>query len=507
MPGFRLNRAFSWRGFLYLLAYCVLPNLPVWIFQRQVEVMLRGYINVEALMVGLLALFLPPTVIFLLLVVEMGAALIYLVCHAYLFSLEDFFSAARSFAVLPSSMRWHIYLALAVVVTLAAITAFGIPRPKGKVKTWTAASMLTLCLFLVGIDTLHGYNRLISSDYFSAVSRLALSPLVTLTKRQADFRREALMVQEASLIQGRQDELASASMHAMKVLGSASGAGAPNVVLILVESWGGLRNPRLASALVSGYNQQTIQSKYSVTYGMAPFIGPTVAGEARELCHSQMGFEILNISQARSQACIPAYFHKHGYKDIAVHGYMGKMFRRKDWYPVIGFDQLWFLHSLRQAGLPLCNGAFPGICDSSIAQWIGKALLPASASQPEFIYWVTLNSHLPVPLEPADGSCPAEETHETSKAFCSWFQLIERVHQSVQQLAETTQGRPTIFVLVGDHAPPFVEPNLRGMFSQTEVPYVILTPKTWTAPVAERRDGELQANRTAKLQELTPKGE
>jgi phosphoglycerol transferase MdoB-like AlkP superfamily enzyme len=51
------------------------------------------------------------------------------------------------------------------------------------------------------------------------------------------------------------------------------------------------------------------------------------------------------------------------------------------------------------------------------------------------------------------------------------------VHQSVQQVALGATARPTVFVLVGDHAPPFGDPELLAEFSSTQVPYVMLTPR------------------------------
>ena len=39
------------------------------------------------------------------------------------------------------------------------------------------------------------------------------------------------------------------------------------------------------------------------------------------------------------------------------------------------------------------------------------------------------------------------------------------------------QLRPTIFIIVGDHAPPFLNASNRDRFSQTVVPYVILSPR------------------------------
>jgi phosphoglycerol transferase MdoB-like AlkP superfamily enzyme len=36
--------------------------------------------------------------------------------------------------------------------------------------------------------------------------------------------------------------------------------------------------------------------------------------------------------------------------------------------------------------------------------------------------------------------------------------------------------RPTVFVIVGDHAPPFGD-QLRSQFLKSEVPYVLLLPR------------------------------
>jgi phosphoglycerol transferase MdoB-like AlkP superfamily enzyme len=153
------------------------------------------------------------------------------------------------------------------------------------------------------------------------------------------------------------------------------------------------------------------------------------------------------------------------------------MFYRSAWYSNLGFDQSWFGPDLNKLGLPNCRGAFPGICDASIASWIGSSRL--TVDQPKFIYWVTLNSHLPVPANPdlhEDAVCTKQPALRNSVALCSWFRLVRTVLQSVQQVALGTTARPTVFVLVGDHAPPFGDPQLRAEFSSTQVPYVKLTP-------------------------------
>jgi phosphoglycerol transferase MdoB-like AlkP superfamily enzyme len=251
-------------------------------------------------------------------------------------------------------------------------------------------------------------------------------------------------------------------------------------VLIVVESWGILTDAHLAQLLVAPYDDPRIASKYSVSHGAVPFTGLTVPGETRELCHFSAGFGIINASAEQAQQCLPAYFHARGYENLAIHGYLGQMFSRDRWYPRLGFDQTWFEPELTKNGLPICHGAFPGICDASIGNWIGSSLLSGAQPKPRFIYWVTLNSHIPVPAYPDlpdDGVCVNEPTLANSAPLCSWFRLVRAVHQSVQQAALKETARPTIFILVGDHAPPFSNPQRRGAFSSSVVPYAILMPK------------------------------
>jgi phosphoglycerol transferase MdoB-like AlkP superfamily enzyme len=110
---------------------------------------------------------------------------------------------------------------------------------------------------------------------------------------------------------------------------------------------------------------------------------------------------------------------------------------------------------------------------------MGSSFLSVDQKKPLFIYWVTLNSHLPVPAKPDlpdDGICATQPALRNSVALCSWFRLVRAVHQSVQKVALGATARPTVFVLVGDHAPPFGDPQLRSDFSSTQVPYVMLTP-------------------------------
>ena len=141
----------------------------------------------------------------------------------------------------------------------------------------------------------------------------------------------------------------------------------PNLVLVLVESWGLSTDTTLNKALLEPYLLSDVDPKYVVIQGIVPFHGPTIPGEARELCGSGIGFNLLSASSTDLKSCLPSRLSALGYETIAVHGLSGHMFNRSVWYRTIGFRELWFHRQFRQQGLPDCSGAFVGTCDADIA--------------------------------------------------------------------------------------------------------------------------------------------
>ncbi len=467
---------FELRGPVYLvvLLYLILPNLPPFLSSRVLGALPHGFINLECLLIGAFGVFLPRGAVFVLLLLESLVDLAYGICFTYKFSLEELFSSLRYLTVMPTGRVIEGLAALALSVLLCAVLALVRPRPQKRF--WTSGLLLACAIIPAGIDMFNGQNLLWRKDATLASYRLVRSPALVLGLWEVSAYRVRAQSNNAGDL-----PVSSASSHLLSLLdGRASSQESPNVVLIVVESWGLLRDARLAQTLAAPYDDPRITSKYEVSHGAVPFTGLTVPGETRELCHVNAGFRIIHDAAARAEHCLPALFHAHGYQNLAIHGYVGQMFYRETWYPELGFDRIWFEPELARAGLPSCRGAFPGICDASIGYWIGSSLLSGDQAKPRFIYWVTLNSHIPVPAHPDlpdDGVCATQPALENSAPLCSWFRLVSAEHQSVQQTALMATSRPTVFVLVGDHAPPFSNPRRRGAFSNTVVPYVMLTPK------------------------------
>ena len=469
---------FQWRAPVLWVALCylVLPSLLSLVSILWLNARPHGFVNLEVLAIGAIGVFVPRWAVFPLLVADLLADCAYSICYTYQFSVTDLIGSIHFLGALPESRLMAGCGVAAFAVFLCAVLV--LMRPHEDRRVHTACVLLAVIAVLLPIDVLSGQNPLWHQDVSLLSGRVTRSPFLTLAVRALAADRTEWKARSAENV-----PMDSASAQLAPWLSRSDGNPArPNVVLIVVESWGLLLDTHLAQALTASYADPAIAQSYRVRYGAAPFSGLTVPGEARELCHSTMGFGILHPSAEMREQCLPGRFHALGYENIALHGYAGEMFYRAAWYRDLGFDRTWFDSDLRRAGLPHCEGAFPGVCDSAIAGFIGNMLDASQANlrnmQPKFIYWVTLNSHLPVPARPdlpEDSVCSAEPALHRSAALCSWFRLVRTVHTSVSRVAARTT-QPTVFILVGDHAPPFAKPELRSGFSQSLVPYVMLTP-------------------------------
>jgi hypothetical protein len=460
-----------------VLAYLFLPALLSLLSVHLLSTLPHGYVNLEFLLIGAVGLFLPRPVVISMLLVDALADCVYSICYTYQFSLHDLFWSLRFVSSLPASRRMAgVAVLLAALFLCWMLSALHPPRAR---RMHTAAALVAAAAILVPVDALNGQNPLWHEDVSWASFRLTRSPVLVLGVRQAAALRTESTARHSP---NQPSPSASAQMLAWLDQSTAQSAAQlvqPDIVLIVVESWGLTRDPHLAAALTAAYADPAIVRNYKVTAGTAPFTGLTVPGEARELCRSTLGFGILHPSTEEARRCLPHLLRARGYLATAIHGYAGEMFYRAAWYRELGFGRTFFGADLGKLGLPQCGGAFPGICDGAIAGFIGHALLAPRHTQPQFVYWVTLNSHLPVPAHPAlaaDSACAADAALQNSPALCSWFRLVRAVHQSVSQLAIGAVAHPTVFVLVGDHAPPFADPSLRGRFSNIEVPYIMLSP-------------------------------
>ena len=477
----------------FVAFYAIVPNIPFWTARDQLGLVHEGWFCISYCLVGLLALVAPRVLTSYLLMLVVAADLTYGVTKSYWISAWDLLQNVRSFQEFSGRRILAVFVALfltAVVVAIAGL--FPVEKIRGTNRVRAAACLIAFAATCLSLDFA---TMMVRAGHL--VSLRAAAPTDTMNPgyiRDIHFTRLPIirLVQSElyfSRVRGvernfkaRGIPVASATAQAIQYAGldaGKQGTGQPNVVLVLVESWGFSIDPSMRNALTKYYTDPNLQTRYQVYQGTAPFFGSTIAGEGRELCGSRIGFHLVTASSDELKDCLPGRLEAMGYHTVAAHGMDGHLFSRMTWYSNIGFQERWFRENFQQMGFPNCIGTYVGTCDASIAGWIGDQLRSQQA-QPRFVYWVTLNSHLPAPppapMTPGS-SCRLTPLLAQNPALCSWFQLIDKVHASVAQVAQSALPRPTVFILVGDHAPPFADSVLRDQFSQHEVPYVLLIPR------------------------------
>jgi hypothetical protein len=254
-----------------------------------------------------------------------------------------------------------------------------------------------------------------------------------------------------------------------------AGKSGRSVVVVVVESLGYLNNSRAREMISSPLNNPAIQQRYVVTSGHSGYYGSTTAGEMRELCDTRTPYQELTKDIAAK--CLPAQLHRKGYATLAFHGFSGKMFDRTDWYPALNFDKTTFGESLLPKVKRTCGSAFRGPCDADVADIIADEA--AKTKKPNFIYWVTLNTHIPVAPGDAqtDFNCANDSTIFPRPGVCRMGELWHDLFGGIAKLALNPAIGPAEILVVGDHAPPLWSRAGREMFMPGQVAWYRLTPR------------------------------
>lgn len=479
-------------GAIFVVFYAFVTNIPFWVASHFFSLQVAGVFCAEFAVIGLLALVVPKVCAIAFLSVFIVLDAVSATSQTYFLPPGECLKSFTSLGDLPVERLSQLFAVVALallVITIAAL--FPDQRIRGVHRRRVAICLILFAVFIESSDSIAILRETHSTHLFALKTdgdvvtlsyfekpRLSRNPLLRLVRLVT-----VTSLLSGSLRAGPADatpvpnavEVAETSAHFI----SSPANQRPNLVVILVESWGRSTDSSVRDNLIRSYLREDLQTRYEVLQGAAPFYGGTIAGEARELCGNKMGYHLLDAPQSELKNCLPLRLEAKGYRTTAVHGMDGRMFDRSVWWATVGFEERWFRDRFQQAGLPICASAFDGICDASIARWIGDRL-QAKRVDPQFVYWVTLNSHLPVPNLPqlvSPSPCSFSVSLAQWSAFCSWYQLVSNVHESVYELAMRNLGRPTVFVVVGDHAPPFANSAVRDLFSDTEVPFVALIPR------------------------------
>lgn len=467
------------RSLSVVLLYFVAANVPLWLASHILGLWVSGCFNIEFVVIGILSLFLSRSLTFALLLVAILLDVLCCVEMTYMLSPAEMFASTSSFFVYIPLHIWAVAGIVSVTIIVCCLASYVSDKTAGSAGRRRIGLILAgLAVIGIGIDFSMGEIGGVRTDMQLGQYRLFRNSLHRLMRSEIAARPgnplNPLDVEGAG-ISGASAKLMNINSFGEKLQRESS---RPNVVFVVVESWGQPVSEIVSRSLTSPYMEDGLKARYTVTMGTVPFRGATVAGEVRELCGDTMGFGVISAPSSRLGNCLPRRLERAGYHTMSVHGFEATMFERNSWYGKVGFRETWFRSQLEAQGLPRCPGPFPGICDAAIADWIGGRL-DANAATPQFIYWLTLNSHLPIPvlnLVKNPPSCSGMDGL-TDQAVCAWYKLIFNVHRSVSSLAMRETKRPTIFVIVGDHAPPFASERRREEFASAVVPYIVLWPK------------------------------
>lgn len=272
------------------------------------------------------------------------------------------------------------------------------------------------------------------------------------------------------------------SMHEFESAVTASGFDAEiqsteghNIIIVMVEGMGAFINPDHQKLLLAPFNDPATRKRYQLSTGTVYYFGSTTAAEMRELC--QTGDNYTTFLSDRSSHCLPVLLADAGYETTAIHGYSGQMFDRIKWYPNIGFQRMIFRNELIKDKPRVCGMTFKGACDTDIGERV--AIMAKGFEPPQFLYWLTLNTHVPILLGEGRTRFNCLETGgpfghtEVCNLTEMWLDVLDRV----AALAMVNNLPPTEILIIGDHAPPLWSRQGRSLFEPGKVTWVRLSTR------------------------------
>jgi hypothetical protein len=355
------------------------------------------------------------------------------------------------------------------------------------------SSLLYSLQFLAEIKPANAFEYLAAG----AALIIILAMAFRLLKRDANFASPALILAAAGLstgvaavdwyvgqdMRGHYFRAAPASADFASATGKsgiiARADGQRHIMVVVVEALGlPSNNPELNRLLFRRYKENpAIAERFELSQGDAPYYNSTTAGEIRELC-GRWG-DYYDLVDKKDSNCLPAKLARQGYSAEAVHSFKGSFFKRADWYPNIGFERTTFAKDLVGSGARKCGGVFPGACDRDIPKMLADRL--KSAKKPTLLYWLTLNSHLPVPPGLNLNVDTCERVSLLLKTefpqICRQFAIYDDIDAALVKEITADDFPETDILIVGDHMPPYFDRHHRTQFDPAHVPWLYLKHK------------------------------
>jgi hypothetical protein len=250
-----------------------------------------------------------------------------------------------------------------------------------------------------------------------------------------------------------------------------------NLVIVMVESLGTPRASIDRALLQQIWDRPEWRDRYHVSQGTIPYFGATTTAEIRELCgvYAETG----SFDFAASD-CLPKQFRRAGFKTSGFHSFTSSFFNRGVWYSQLGFSDVRFSDRLLNDGAAPCDGVLAGACDRDIPAIIARQL--QSDGDRHLVYWLTLNSHLPIlaseALETQACSLGPPDWRESYPMLCRLYQVQQQLSDSLTEQIVSGGFADSDILIVGDHNPPFFRRSLRARFEYGRVPWIHLKARS-----------------------------
>ena len=145
-----------------------------------------------------------------------------------------------------------------------------------------------------------------------------------------------------------------------------------------------------------------------------------------------------------------------GYRTLAIHPYTSSFYLRKEAYPLIGFDELYFedsLYALKEVNLKISG---KHISDESFVDYIEYYM--SKSDDPTFVFGISMENH-----QPYSGKFSSFDIEVTSSSLSesvlndtkNFTQGVHEADMALKKLVDFIDGRErdTILVYYGDHPP------------------------------------------------------
>jgi hypothetical protein len=455
-----LQKQKIWRWLIGALLILIVPNVLFWLLGLKVSLM-RGVFVVEYLLIASLypyinrKLFITTWVLFAIYDLFFSSTSLFFL---------DFLEIAHALTKVPNMplidiLKWGgvLVLFIAVVVGLLAL----LMRYDAKDKIMHVRFLWPLIVLGLVLNVLNEKGR----------SKKGIVSIPTWPFIKA--------VQNAIVKRSAKQDIELLGSAAKKIFVEAPGSGrSTKEALVLVESWGLFTNNELMREVMQPLNNLSKDNKYTVNVGSNRYKYLTQAGEFRELTGYVFHYYQVKDSWVKENSLLMKK-QQQGYHVIGVHGNTSMFYRRNMIWPVLGVQDMYFLEEFSKLGMPLCgHKTFRGVCDTAINTWLFNTM-KQQPERKEFYYWVTLTTHLPL----------VEVYDEGYRKFAEKFKgqgITEKIMQLAYQqkmlfvdLAGklSKPGTPKAHILlVGDHAPPVIDPIERSLYNEQLIPYVELIP-------------------------------